>query len=89
MSSKELQIWQIAEDLTSDIHKMTLKDLPKFEAFEEASQIRRSMKSARSNLAEGYGRRRYKNDFVRFLTYAHASCSETIDHLEILQETAR
>lgn len=87
MSYKELQIWQIAKDLTSDIHKMTLNDLPKFEAFEEASQIRRSMKSVRSNIVEGYGRRRYKNDFIRFPTYAHASCSETIDHLEILQET--
>lgn len=45
------------------------------------------MKSVRSNIVEGYGRRRYKNDFIRFLTFAHASCDETIDHLEILQET--
>ncbi|WP_245530827.1 four helix bundle protein [Coraliomargarita akajimensis] len=66
---------------------MTFRDLPKFEAYEEASQIRRSMKSVRSNIVEGYGRRRYKQDFIRFLTYAHASCDETIDHLEILYET--
>ena len=26
-------------------------------------------------------------DFIRFLTYAHASCDETIDHLETLSET--
>jgi four helix bundle protein len=45
------------------------------------------MKSVRSNIVEGYGRRRYKQDFIRFLTFAHASCSETIDHLEILWET--
>jgi len=45
------------------------------------------MKSVRSNIVEGYGRRRYKQDFIRFLTYAHASCDETIDHLETLFET--
>ena len=45
------------------------------------------MKSVRSNIVEGYGRRRYKQDFIRFLTFAHASCDETIDHLEILRET--
>jgi four helix bundle protein len=55
--------------------------------YEEGSQIRRSVKSIRSNIVEGYGRRRYKQDFIRFLTYAHASCDETIDHLETLHET--
>ena len=66
---------------------MTLKQLPKFELYEEGSQIRRSMKSVKSNIVEGYGRRRYKHDFVRFLTYSHSSCDETIDHLETLFET--
>ena len=36
---------------------------------------------------EGYGRWAYKNDFIRFLTYALASNDETMDHLEILYET--
>jgi four helix bundle protein len=66
---------------------MTIERLPKFEMYEEGSQIRRSSKSVRSNIVEGYGRRRYKQEFIRFLTYAHASCSETIDHLETLHET--
>jgi hypothetical protein len=37
---------------------------------------------------EGYGRRRYKHDFMRFITYALASNDETTDHLETLRETA-
>ncbi len=45
------------------------------------------MKSVKSNIVEGYGRRRYKQDFIRFLVYAHASCDETIDHLETLSDT--
>jgi four helix bundle protein len=45
------------------------------------------MKSIRSNIVEGYGRRRYKQEFIRFLTFALASNCETTDHLEILRET--
>jgi four helix bundle protein len=61
--------------------------LPKFEAYEEASQIRRAIKSVRSNIVEGYGRRRYKQEFIRFLTFSLASNCETTDHLETLRET--
>ena len=61
--------------------------LPKFEQFEEAQQIRRSVKSVKSNIVEGYGRRKYKQDFIRFLVIAIASLDETIDHLETLAET--
>lgn len=86
MSYRNLEIWQMARELTIDVHKMSLT-LPKFEMYEEASQIRRSMKSVRSNIVEGYGRRRYKNDYIRFIIYALSSNDETIDHLEILYET--
>jgi four helix bundle protein len=87
LSYKKLEIWQLARDVSIGLHRMTIDLLPKFEMYEEGSQIRRSSKSIRSNIVEGYGRRRYKQDFIRFLTYAHASCDETIDHLETLQET--
>ena len=65
---------------------MTLA-LPRFEQFEQAQQIRRSSKSVRSNIVEGYGRRRYKPEYIRFLVIAQASNDETIDHLETLWET--
>ncbi len=87
MSYRNLEIWRLARSLTADIHRMTLRELPRFELYEEASQIRRSMKSVRSNVVEGYGRRRYKQEYIRFLTYALASNDETTDHLEILRET--
>ena len=66
---------------------MTIQSLPHFEMYEEGSQIRRSIKSVRSNIVEGYGRRRYKREFIRFLTYALSSCDETRDHLGVLHET--
>ena len=87
MNYKNLEIWQLARELAVEIHKMTLTELPKFEMFEEGSQIRRSIKSVKSTIVEGYGRRRYKQEFIRFLTFAIASNDEMIDHLETLFET--
>lgn len=71
MSYRKLEVWQLARELVIDIHRMSLTGLPKFEMYEEGSQIRRAIKSVKSNIVEGYGRRRYKQDFLRFLTYAH------------------
>jgi four helix bundle protein len=86
MSYKNLEIWKLAREVSVEIHSLSLS-LPKFEQFEEAQQIRRSSKSVRSCIVEGYGRRKYKADFIRFLIYAIASNDETTDHLEILFET--
>lgn len=86
MSYKKLEIWQLAREITIDIHNMTFL-LPKFEQFEEAQQIRRSSKTVRSCIVEGYGRRMYKADFIKFLIYSLSSNDETIDHLETLFET--
>src|SRR5213592_4186702 len=87
MSYRDLEIWKLARQVAILIHRMTLQELPKFETYEEASQIRRSAKSIRANIVEGYGRRCYKQEFIRFLVFAHASCDETIEHLEMLFET--
>jgi len=87
MSYKKLEIWDRAREVSIAIHKMTLTELPKFEMYEEGSQIRRSSKSTRSNIVEGYGRRRYVMEYIRFLTFSIASNDETIDHLETLFET--
>ncbi len=86
MSYKKLEIWKMARELVNDIHKMSIS-LPVFEMYEEGRQIRKSSKSVKSNIVEGYGRRSYKQDFIRFLVYSIASNDETIDHLEILFET--
>ncbi|HEY4416541.1 MAG TPA: four helix bundle protein [Verrucomicrobiae bacterium] len=88
MSYRNLEIWKLARTVSIDIHKMTLSQLPKFELYETGSQIRRSSKSVRANIVEGYGRRHYKQEFLKFLMYSHSSCDETVDHLETLFETS-
>lgn len=86
MSYKNLQIWQLARETVIEIHEMSLQ-LPKFEMYEEGSQIRRSSKTTKSAIVEGYGRRMYKADWIKYLIIASSSNSETIDHLENLFET--
>jgi len=85
-SYRDLDIYKKAHKLAIEIHEMSLK-LPAFELYEEGSQIRKSSKSSKSNIVEGFGRRRYKQDFIKFLTYSLASCDETRDRLDTLYET--
>src|SRR5699024_11415108 len=86
MSYNNLDIWKLSLKVSVEIHKMS-PTLPKFELYETGSQIRRSSKSIRSNIVKGFGRRYYKQDFIRFIIYSLASADETIDHLETLYET--
>ena len=83
---RELEIYNLSYELAVRVHKLTLS-LPKFEMYEEGSQLRRASKSITANIVEGYVRRRYKADFIRFLIYSHASCDETILHLNFLKDT--
>jgi four helix bundle protein len=85
-SYRDLDIYKKAHKLAIEIHEMSLK-LPKFELYEEGSQIRKSSKPVKSTIVEGFGRRRYKQEFIKFLTYSLASCDETRDHLDTLYET--
>jgi four helix bundle protein len=83
---KDLEIYNLSYELAIRIHEMSL-GLPKYEMYEEGNQARRSSKGITSSIVEGYGRRRYKADFIRFLVYAHASCDETILHLNFIKDT--
>jgi hypothetical protein len=64
---KELEIYRIAFNLSIKVHHTSMK-LPKFELFEQGSQIRRSSKA----------------EYIKYLIYAQASCDETLNHLETL-----
>lgn len=65
-SYRDLEIFQLAYRLAIDVHKMTMT-LPKYELYEQGSQVSRSTKSIKDNIVEGYGRKRYKQDFIRFV----------------------
>jgi four helix bundle protein len=85
-SYRDLEVFQESKRLAIEVHKLTMT-LPKFELYEEGSQIRRSAKAITTTIVEGYGRRRYKADFIKFLVYSQSECDETIVHLDFLFET--
>jgi len=80
---KELDIYRLGFDLSIKVHHASLR-LPKFELFEQGSQIRKASKSVKDTISEGYGRRRYKQEYIKYLVYSQASCDETTNHLETL-----
>jgi four helix bundle protein len=86
-SYEDSDVYKLAKQMAVEIHCMTLNELPKFEMYEQGSQIRRSSKSIVANFVEGYGRRQYKAEYIKFLTYSLTSCDETKAHLELLNET--
>jgi four helix bundle protein len=63
VSHKNLEIWQLAKEVATEVHKMSFEHLPKFEQFETGQQIRRSSKITRSTIVEGYGRRTYQAEY--------------------------
>lgn len=84
-SYTDLDIYRLAHELGVSIHNLTLQ-LPKHETYEIGSQLRRASKAISANIVEGYGRRQYKADFIRFLIYAHSSCDETLEWLKYIED---
>lgn len=78
---KELKVWQKAVELATEVYSAT-KNFPQEEKFGITSQIRRSVVSISSNIAEGAGRNS-KKEFKLFLNYVYGSCSELETQLTI------
>ena len=55
---EKLEVYTRAHELGVQIHIMSLR-LPRFEMYEEGSQIRRSSKSVSSQIVEGHALRHY------------------------------
>lgn len=82
-SYKELSIWQKSMDLVIGIYSI-LNKFPAEENFALSSQMRRSVVSIPSNIAEGFGRHS-DGDFIRFLQISKGSLCELQTQVEIAQ----
>lgn len=80
---RDLIVWQKSMDLVLLVYNTT-KQFPKEEMYNLTSQIRRSVVSVPSNIAEGYGRNS-SADYVRFLQIASGSLYELQTQLEICE----
>ena len=81
---RDLRIYQVAFKLAIQTHRFSFQ-LPEFEKYEIGRQMRKSTMSVKDNIVEGYGRRRYKSEFIRFLIISHASTDEISSQLEIVK----
>lgn len=80
-SFKDLVVWQRAMQLTVTVYRLT-RGFPREEQFGLTSQMRRSVVSIPSNIAEGQGRIS-KGEFRQFLGIARGSTCEVQTQLEI------
>ena len=71
---KELKVWKKSYELCLEIYRITAK-FPKEEKYGLTSQLRRSVVSIPSNIAEGYGRKT-TSDYVRLLYISYGSICE-------------
>ena len=61
---EDFKVYKLAFGLAGDIEKIT-KTFPKTEQFRHTDQILRSSRSVVANIVEGYGRRKFKKDFIK------------------------
>ena len=80
MRLEELKIYNIAVRLRNELHK-EISLIPNNWRIKDVKQIRESSASISSNIAEGFGRRFYPKDFIRFLIIALGSSEETKNHI--------
>jgi len=83
---RDLIIYKDSFDLAKRIRKATL-ELKPHDKFEIGSQIRRTSTSIFSNIAEGYGRKVYKAEFIRFLHISYASNQEAISQADFIYQS--
>lgn len=73
-SYKQLKVWQKGIELVKEIYKTT-EQFPKSEMYGLFIQMRRSVISIPSNIAEGY-KRKNRREYIQFLSIADASTAE-------------
>ena len=71
---KDMKVWQKSYELCLRIYRITAK-FPKEERYGLTSQLRRSVVSIPSNIAEGYGRKTTV-DYIRMLYISYGSLCE-------------
>lgn len=76
---KDLTCWKKARELKKKLYLLA-EELPGYEQYKLASQIRSAAVSVTANIAEGFGRFYYPEK-IQFARYARASVLELEDHL--------
>lgn len=77
----DLDVYRLGNAYPMRIFLLT-RSFPKSETYSLTSQIVDASRSICANIAEGWGRRVYENDFKKFLVYSMGSLQETKSWLQ-------
>lgn len=78
---EDLDVYQRAYRIALSVHSLTMK-YPTPDKMELGGQMRRASKLIAANIAEGFARRKFKKEYLRYLRMARASCDEMRVHLK-------
>ncbi len=84
MTITDLKVYNIAVELENKLFQIT-DGIPNKWRIDQVKQIERSSASISTNICEGYCKRFYQKDFIRYLFIALGSCDETQHHLRVLK----
>ena len=84
-SFKDLEVYRQSRELSKNIFQLT-QNFPKSEKYSLSDQIIRSSRSIGAQIAESWGKRRYRNHFILKLTDADAEQYETQHWIDIAFE---
>ncbi len=71
-----LEVFKLSYQFAMDIFAIS-REFPKEERYSLTDQVVRSSRSIAANIAEGWGKRIYENEFNRHLVYSMGSLEET------------
>ncbi len=80
----DLRVYKESKELVKSVYRM-LEKFPKYETYALGDQLRRSVTSVSSNIAEGSGRFSYKEK-VHFIEIAYGSLTEALCQLDIAHD---
>ncbi|MBL7737776.1 MAG: four helix bundle protein [Chitinophagaceae bacterium] len=75
-SITDLEVFNLSYQLAMDMFNIS-RNFPREERYSLTDQVIRSSRSISANIAEGWGKRIYENEFKKHLVYAMGSLEET------------
>ncbi len=84
-SFRDLDVYQESYDLAIIVNR-EVRTLPLYEKHDLAPQMRKASKSPPANIAEGWAKRRFPNEFKRHLDVALGSCNEMEVHVALARD---
>ena len=68
------------------VMKEVIPNLPKEEQYDLTDQMRRSCKAPLAIIAEGYAKKNYQKDWIKYINQAMGECNEMIVHLSCCRD---